>query len=104
MRFCSFFSVQFFFDRSVADLTMLTIGVCLIVFCLKSFVYIMHCVTLIPYCDIALSYLFAKANKFLMSLLTPPPPLKNLAYAIDGISTVIGISNKRSACCFTIIL
>ena len=38
--------------------------------------------TLIPSCYIALSYLFAKAkiaNKFLMSLLNPPP-LKNSAY------------------------
>ena len=66
---------------------MLTIDVYLLrnCFCLKSFICITHCVTLIPSCYIALSYLFAKvqiANKFLMSLFNPPlPPLKNPAYA-----------------------
>ena len=94
MDFCSFCFEQFFLDRSVANLMMLTIDICLIVFCLKRFICITHCVTLIPSCYIALSYLFAKvkiADKFLMSLLNPPqgylppptptPPLKNLAYA-----------------------
>ena len=59
MDFCSFFE-QFFLDRLVANLMMLTIDICLIVFCLKSFICITHCVTLIPSCYIALSYLFAK--------------------------------------------
>ena len=85
MRVRSFCFEQFFLARSVVNLMMLTKDVCLIVFCLKSLICITHCVTLIPSCYIALSYLFAKimiANKFLMTLLNPPPPpLKNPAYA-----------------------
>ena len=60
MRFLSICFEQFFLHRSVANLIMLAIDVCLIVFCLKSFVCITHCVTLIPSCYIALNYLFAK--------------------------------------------
>ena len=75
MGFHSFGFEQFFLRRSVANLMMLTIDVCLIVFCLKGFICITQCMTLIPSSYIALSYLFAKvyiANKFLMSLLNPP--------------------------------
>ena len=62
MGFRSYCFEQFFLHSSVANLMMLTIiDVCLIVFCLKSFICITHCVTLIPSCYIALSYLFAKA-------------------------------------------
>ena len=62
MGFRSFCFKQFFLHRSVASLMILTIiDVCLIVFWLKSFICISHCVTLIPSCYIALSYLFAKA-------------------------------------------
>ena len=47
MRFCSFCFEQFFLDRSVANLSVLTINACLvlslIVFCLKSFIYNTHC-------------------------------------------------------------
>ena len=58
----------------------------------------MHCVTLIPSRNIALSYLFAKvyiANKFLMSLLKTP--LKNPAY-VTGLatSTIRYVSNNNS--------
>ena len=84
--FCSFCFEQFFLHHSVANLMMLTTDVCLIGFCLKSFICITHCVALTPSCYITLSYLFAKvwiANKFLMSLLKTPP-LKNPAYATDG--------------------
>ena len=80
MGFRSFCFEQFFLHRSVANLMILTIiDVCLIVFCLKSFICITHCVTLIPSCYIALSHLFAKAYiaiKFLMSLLKPPLPIE----------------------------
>ena len=78
-RFRSFCFEQFFLDGSDANLMMLTADVCRKLNCfffLKSVIYISHCVTLIPSCDIALSYLFAKvqiANKFLMSLSNPPP-------------------------------
>ena len=58
--FVGFCFEQCFLDRSVANLKMLTIDVCLIVFCLKSFICITHCVTLTPSCYITLSYLFAK--------------------------------------------
>ena len=60
MSFRSFCFEQFFLDRAVANLMMLTTDICLIAFCLKSFICITHCVTLIPSCYIALSYLFAK--------------------------------------------
>ena len=76
MGFCSFCFEQFFLHRSVANLKMLTIDICLIVCCLKSLICITHCVTLTPSCYITLSYLFTKvqiANKFLMSLLKTPP-------------------------------
>ena len=56
----SFCFEQFFLLHSVANLMMLTTNVCLIVFCLKSFICIAHCVTLTPSCYITLSYLFAK--------------------------------------------
>ena len=72
--FVGFCFEQCFLDRSVANL--ITIDVCLIVFCLKSFICITHCVTLTPSCYITLSYLFAKvliAKKFLMSLFKTPP-------------------------------
>ena len=58
--FAGFCFEQCFLDRSVANLMMLTIDVCLIVFCLKSFICITHCVTLTPSCNITVSYLFAK--------------------------------------------
>ena len=58
--FMGFCFEQCFLDRSVANLMMLTIDVCLIVFYLKSFICITHCVTLTPSCYITLSYLFAK--------------------------------------------
>ena len=58
--FVGFCFEQCFLDRSVANLMMLTIDVCLIVFYLKSFICITHCVTLTPSCYITLSYLFAK--------------------------------------------
>ena len=62
MGFRSFCYEQFFLHRSVANLMILTIiDVSLIVFWLKSFIGITHCVTLISSCYIALSYLFAKA-------------------------------------------
>ena len=61
MGFRSFCFEQLFLDRSVANRMMLTIDVCLIVFWLESFICITHCVTLIPFCYIALSYLFTKA-------------------------------------------
>ena len=56
----SFCFEQFFLDRPVANLMILTVDVCLIVFWMKSFICITPCVTLIPFCYIALSYLFAK--------------------------------------------
>ena len=63
MGFCSFCFEQFFLDRSVANLMMLTIDVCLmltvLVFCFKSCICITQCVTLTPSCYIARSYLFA---------------------------------------------
>ena len=89
MSFQSFCFEQFFRDRSVANRMMLAIDICLIAFCLKSFICITHSVTLIPSCYIALSYLFAKdwiATKVLMSLLTPPT-LKNPANATDKTHT-----------------
>ena len=55
----SFCFEQFFLHRSVANLMMLTVDVCLIVFWLKKFICLTQCVTLIPFCYIALSYLFA---------------------------------------------
>ena len=58
--FVGFCFEQCFLDRSVANLMMLTIDVCLIVFYLKSFICITHFVTLTPSCYITLSYLFAK--------------------------------------------
>ena len=58
--FVGFCFEQCFLDRSVANLMMLTIDACLIVFYLKSFICITHCVTLTPCCYITLSYLFAK--------------------------------------------
>ena len=65
LGFRSFCFEQFFLHRLVANLMMLTvIDVCLmlnIVYYLKSFICITHCVTFIPSCYIALSYLFAKA-------------------------------------------
>ena len=64
MGFHSFCFEQFFLHRSVANLMMLTIiDVCLMLNCFlfESFICITHCVTLIPSCYIALSYLFAKA-------------------------------------------
>ena len=78
---------------------MLTIDVCLIVFCLKSFICITHCVTLIPSRDIALSYLFAKviANKFLMSLLKPPlphPPIEKSCVR-HWVGSLFGICCRR---------
>ena len=60
MDFCSFCFEQFFLHRSVANLMMLTIDICLIVCCLKSLICITHCVTLTPSCYITLSYLYAK--------------------------------------------
>ena len=61
MGFLSFCFEQFFLDRSVANLMMLTIDVCLVLNCfLKSFICITHRVTLNPFCYIALGYLFAK--------------------------------------------
>ena len=56
----SFCFEQFFLHRSVANLMMLTVDVCLIAFWLKNFICITQYVTLIPFCYIALSYLFAK--------------------------------------------
>ena len=58
--FVAFVSNNFFLHRSVANLMMLTIDICLIVCCLKSLICITHCVTLTPSCCITLSYLFAK--------------------------------------------
>ena len=60
MGFCSFCFEQFFLHRSVANLKMLTIDICLIVCCLKSLICITHCGTLTPSCYITLSYLFTK--------------------------------------------
>ena len=60
MGFLSICFEQFFLDRSVGNLMMLTIDVCLMLFSLKSFICITHCVTSIPSSYIALSYLFAK--------------------------------------------
>ena len=60
MGFRSFHFEQFFVYSSVANLMMLTIDVCLIVFCLKSLICITHYVTLTPFCYVTLSYLFAK--------------------------------------------
>ena len=56
----SFCFEQFFLHHSLANPMMFTTDICLIVFCLKSFICIMHCVTLTPSCYITLSYLFAK--------------------------------------------
>ena len=55
MSFRSFCFEHFFLDRLVANRMMLPIDICLIAFCLKSFICITHCVTLIPSCYIALS-------------------------------------------------
>ena len=60
MTFRSFCFEQFFLHRSVTNFIMLTIDVCLIVFCLKSFTCVTHFIALIPSCYIALSYLFAR--------------------------------------------
>ena len=61
-RFCCFCFEQFYLDHSVTNLIMLIIDIYLMlnVFCLKSFICNTHCVTLIPSCNIALSYLFAE--------------------------------------------
>ena len=61
-RFWSFCFEHFFLGRSDANPMMLTMDVCLMLkcFCLKSSFCITHCATLIPSCDIAISYLFAK--------------------------------------------
>ena len=57
--FRSFCFEQIFLHCSVANLLMLTIiNVCLMLNC---FLFFTHCMTLIPSCYIALSYLFAKA-------------------------------------------
>ena len=86
IRVYSFCFEQFFLDRSVANLMILFIDVCLMLNCFLFEKFYLHYALrdFDSICDIALSYLFAKvkiANKFLMSLLKPPPPLKNLAYA-----------------------
>ena len=67
---------------------MLTIDVWLMLNCFLFKKFYLHYALchFIPSCYIALSYLFTKvyiANKFLMSLFKPPPPLKNPAYATD---------------------
>ena len=51
MRFCSFCLEQFFFDRSDANLMMLSSDVCLPLnrFLFESFICITLCVTLIPF-------------------------------------------------------
>ena len=84
MGFLSFYFEQFFFDRSVANLMMLTIHVCLIVFCLKSFICIAHGVALIPFCYIALLFIHQSIDREqIFDVTFQTPSLKNLAYATE---------------------